>query len=102
LLGFAELGHFVQKQHAAVGRTDQPLARRRARVRVVRHVAEQLCLHQALGDGGGVARDERSLGRRGTTVQAARGKFLAGAGFAEHQAMDVLSRNQRDLAPKPP
>ena len=85
LRGGAEIANLVEEQRPAVGdlhEAELALARVREGAALV---AEQLALHQVLGDGGAVELDEGAGRARRAVVQHARHRLLAGAALAGHQ-----------------
>ena len=81
LHGQRQVGHLIQKQRAAIGRHEEADAigiRPRERPLAV---AEELRLHQVLGNGAAVHGDERPFGTPAQLVDEPRGQLLAGAGL---------------------
>jgi hypothetical protein len=77
--GRGELAELVEEQRAAVGLADEAGALGGADVGEVPGVAEQLGVEEGLGEGGGVAGDERSGGAEGERVDGLGDELLAGA-----------------------
>ena len=96
LHGQRQIGHLIQEQRAAIGRHEEadpigvgprerPLA-----------VAEELRLHQVLGNGAAVHGDERPFGTAAQLVDQPCGQLLAGTGLTRDVHGRHAARHARD------
>src|SRR5437773_4081890 len=72
-----QIGHFVEKQRAAVGRLKKTVAVAFGAGERTLLVAEELALHQILGNRAAVDGDERQLGARSLEMDHPRRQLLA-------------------------
>jgi hypothetical protein len=93
-----QVGHFIEKQGAAVRRLEQPLFVADGAGNTPLHVAEEFTLHQLLGDSAAVNGDEVVIGAGALLVDLSRGKFLAGARFTADEDRGLASRQFMDHA----
>src|SRR5262249_57132615 len=77
-----KVGDFVEEQGPGVGRLKEAVAVALGSGKCAFLVTEELALHQVLGDGAAVDRDEGPLAPRALAVDQPRGELLAAAGFA--------------------
>src|SRR5688500_14223359 len=82
LHGKGQLGHLVEEQRAAVGGLVEAVAVLAGAGEGALLVAEELALHQVLGNGAAVHRHERLVAARAVLVDQARGELLAAARLA--------------------
>ena len=84
-----EIGDLVQKQRSSVRGLKEPVAIGFGPGERALPIAEELALHQVLGDGSAVDGDERQLGARAAGVDHPGGELLAAAGLAvdEHRRL---------------
>src|SRR4029077_1867398 len=78
-----ELADFVEEQRAAVGHLEQALVIAVGAGEGALAMAEQLALHQVLGQGAAVDWDERHLRPLALLKERARGQLLAGASLTQ-------------------
>ena len=92
----AHVADLVEEQRAALGDLEAALAGGDRAGEDAFLVAEQLALEQVGGNRAAVDGDEGPLAARAEIVDGARGDFLAGAGFAEHQNGGIVIGNLAD------
>ena len=91
-----QVGDFVEEQRALVRGLEEAGAIAIGAGECALAVAEELGLHQRLGDGAAIDRDERVAGTRTERMQHSRGEFLAGARLAVDVNRHIALRQTRD------
>jgi hypothetical protein len=83
-----QVGDFVEEQRSSIGRLEETVAVGLGAGERAFAIAEELALHQVLGDGSAVHGDEGQLGARRHRRGSSRRELLAAAGLAvdEHGA----------------
>jgi hypothetical protein len=81
-IGERQVRHFVEEQRAAVRGLEESVAIGLGAREGALAIAEELALHQVLGDRAAVDGDERLLAARAVEMDHARGELLAAAGLA--------------------
>ncbi len=92
-----QVGDLVEEQRAAVGGLEEAVALLVGTGEGPLAVTEELGLHQVLGNGAAVDRDERAWPRAARFVDQARRELLAGAGFAGDRHRRHAARQPQDL-----
>jgi hypothetical protein len=77
-----QVGHLVEEQRAAMGRLEETVAVGVGTGEGALAIAEELALHQVLGDRPAVHRHERLVAAGALLMDEPGGEFLAAAGFA--------------------
>ena len=96
-----QVGDFVEEQRAAVRGLEEAVAVAFGAGERALPVAEELALHQVLGDRAAVHGDERLLGARAAAVDHPRGELLAAARLAvdEHRRLALGEPLDQSRAP---
>ena len=84
-----QLAQFIEKKRAMIGELEQADAPAVGAGERAALVAEKFALQQTLGNRAAIDRNEWTLRRTAAAMNAAGDQFLARAGFAAHEHVDV-------------